>query len=160
MTRSPVGTWRRVWCYRQFVPKVPPQHWLIKSEPRIFCWAQLARDGKTRWDGVRNCEARNNLRAMRSGDLCLFCHSNAGEEVVGIAKVVKEAYADRTAPGEEWSVVEVAPHKAIRAPVSLDTIKRDPDLAEMALLKRSRISVLPVTTNQFEHILKLGKTKL
>jgi len=142
------------------VPKAPLQHWLIKTEPSKYCWAQFEKDGKTRWDGVRNCEARNNLRAMKTGDLCLFCHSSADEEVVGIAKVVTEAYPDRTAPGEEWRVVEVAPHKAIRAPVSLDTIKKDPDLTEMALLKRSRISVLPVTTNQFEHILKLGRTKL
>ena len=139
--------------------KAAPQHWLIKTEPFKYSWAHLKGDGKTRWDGVRNCEARNNLRAMKSGDLCLFYHLNAREEVVGIAKVVKEAYADRTAPGEDWSVVEVVPHKAIRAPVSLDTIKRDPDLSEMALLNRSRISVVPVTKDQFEHILKLGKTK-
>ena len=142
------------------MPKAPVSHWLIKSEPFKYSWAQLEKDKKTRWDGVRNFEARNNLRAMKVGDLCLFYHSNEGKEVVGVAKVVKEAYSDPTAPDEDWSVVDVSPHKSMRAPVSLETIKSDPDLVEMALLKRSRLSVVPVTKSQFEHILKLGKTKV
>ena len=89
-------------------------YWLMKSEPFKYPWEQLVRDGSTYWDGVRNYEARNNLAAMKKGDLALFYHSNEGKEVVGIAKVVKEAYPDPTAPGEEWSVVDVAPHKPLK----------------------------------------------
>lgn len=136
------------------------QHWLIKSEPFKYSWAQLEKDGRTLWEGVRNFEARNNLRAMRVGDLCLFYHSNEGKEVVGIAKVVREHYPDPTAPDEDWSVVDIAPHKALKVPVSLDVIKGEEALGEMALLKRSRLSVVPVTPEQFAHILKLAKTKV
>lgn len=145
--------------YRGPVPKSPIQTWLIKSEPFKYSWAQLEKGGQTFWDGVRNFEARNNLRAMRPGDLCLFYHSNEGKEVVGIAKVVKEAYPDPTAPDEDWSVVDVAPHKPLKVPVGLDLIKSDPSLSEMQLLKRSRLSVVPVDKPHFDHILKLGKTK-
>lgn len=141
------------------MPKAPLQHWLIKSEPFKYSWAQLEKDGSTFWDGVRNFEARNNLRAMRVGDLCLFYHSNEGKEVVGIAKVAKEAYADPTAPGEDWSVVDVKPHKPFKAPVSLEVIKSEPGLVEMQMLKRSRLSVVPVDKAHFDLILKLGKTK-
>ncbi|MFO0555269.1 MAG: EVE domain-containing protein [Polyangiaceae bacterium] len=139
---------------------VARQHWLIKSEPFKYSWAQLEKDGVTLWEGVRNFEARNNLRAMQIGDLCLFYHSNEGKEVVGIAKVVKEAYADPTSPGEDWSVVEVAPVKSLKAAVQLETIKSEPALKEMALLKRARLSVVPVTKAEFDHILKLGRTKV
>jgi predicted RNA-binding protein with PUA-like domain len=142
------------------VPKAPAQHWLIKSDASKYSWAQLERDGRTFWDGVRNFEARNFLRAMKMGDLCLFYHSNEGKDVVGVAKVVKEAYPDPTAPEEDWSVIDLAPHKAFKAPVPLDVIKSDPELTEMALLKRSRLSVVPVTKTQFDHILKLARTKV
>ncbi len=141
------------------MPKAPVQHWLIKSEPFKYSWAQLEKDGRTLWDGVRNFEARNNLRAMREGDLCLFYHSNEGKDVVGIARVVRAAYPDPTAPGEDWSVVDVAPHKPLKLAVALDLIKSEPDLSEMQLLKRSRLSVVPVEKSHFDLILKLGKTK-
>lgn len=141
------------------VPKAPVQHWLIKSEPFKYSWAQLEKDGRTLWDGVRNFEARNNLRAMKEGDLCLFYHSNEGKDVVGIARVVRAAYPDPTAPGEDWSVVDVAPHKPLKLAVALDLIKSEPSLSEMQLLKRSRLSVVPVEKSHFDLILKLGKTK-
>ena len=141
------------------VPKAPVQHWLIKSEPFKYSWAQLEKDGRTLWDGVRNFEARNNLRAMKEGDLCLFYHSNEGRDVVGIARVVRAAYPDPTAPGEDWSVVDVAPHKPLKLAVALDLIKSEPSLSEMQLLKRSRLSVVPVEKSHFDLILKLGKTK-
>lgn len=136
------------------------QHWLIKSEPSKYAWAQLVRDGKTQWEGVRNFEARNNLRAMKTGDLCLYYHSTDGKDVVGIARVIKEAYPDPTAPGEDWSVVEVEPVSPIKLPVTLDDIKSDAALVDIQLLKRSRLSVVPVSKIHFDHILKLGKTRL
>jgi predicted RNA-binding protein with PUA-like domain len=137
-----------------------PQHFLVKSEPYKFSWADLVRDGRAVWDGVRNFEARNNLRAMRPGDLLLFYHSNEGKEVVGVAEVVKAAYPDPTAPGEDWSVVDVAPRCALQKPVTLAAIKATPALAEMGLLRRSRLSVVPVTAAEFTRILKMGKTTL
>jgi len=146
--------------YGPAVPKAPQQHWLIKSEPAKYSWAQLEKDGRTLWDGVRNFEARNHMRAMKEGDYCFFYHSNEGKELVGVVKVIKEAYADPTSPEEDWSVVDVAPVKPLRSPVSLDVIKSDPELTEMALLKRSRLSVVPVTKPQFDHILKLARTKV
>lgn len=142
------------------VPKAPPQTFLIKSEPGKYSWAQLERDKRTTWDGVRNFEARNTLRSMKVGDLCLFYHSNDGKDVVGIAKVLQEAYPDPTAPGEDWSAVDVGPLKALKAPVPLDVIKSDPELADIALIKRSRLSVVAISKQHFDYILKLGKTKL
>lgn len=136
-----------------------PQFWLIKSEPTKYSYAQLEKDKKTVWDGVRNFEARNSLRAMKKGDLVLFYHSTEGKEIVAIAKVVTEAYPDPTAPGEDWSVVEVAPVRPLKEVVPLDVIRADPALSDMALLKRSRLSVVPVTKPQFDHVLALGKTK-
>lgn len=139
---------------------MPRQHWLIKSEPSQYSWPQLVRDGKTMWEGVRNFEARNNLRGMKAGDLCLYYHSNDGKEIVGIARVAREAYPDPTAPAEDWSVVDVEPVAPIKQPVSLDDIKGDPALTDIALLKRSRLSVVPVSKEHFDHILQLGKTRL
>ncbi len=132
----------------------------MKSEPNKYSFAQLEKDGRTSWDGVRNFEARNNLRAMKKGDLVLFYHSNEGKEIVGIAKVVGEARPDPTAPEEDWSVVDIAPVKTVKEPVPLDVVKSDPDLADIALLKRSRLSVVPISKEHFDHILKLGKTKV
>jgi len=134
--------------------------WLAKSEPFKYPWAQLVADKRTAWEGVRNFEARNNLRAMKKGDLVLFYHSNEGKEIVGIAKVAKEAYADPTATEGDWSVVDLAPLKPLRAPVSLAAIKADKQLANMSLLRRSRLSVVPVTSAEFERILTLGSTQL
>lgn len=137
-----------------------PAYFLVKSEPDTYSFADLIRDKRTRWDGVRNFEARNNLRAMKAGDLLLFYHSGAGKEVVGVARVVKEAYPDPGAAGEDWSAVDVEPVKGFASPVTLASIKDDASLAEMVLLKRSRLSVVPVSAAQFKRILALGKTKL
>jgi len=137
-----------------------PSHWLVKSEPYKYPFDALVKDKRTTWDGVRNFEARNNLRAMQKGDLLLYYHSNEGKEIVGIAKVARTAYADPTAEDGDWSVVDIAPVKALAAPVALDTIRNDKKLASMQLLKRSRLSVVPVTPAEFERVLELGKTKL
>jgi predicted RNA-binding protein with PUA-like domain len=135
-------------------------YWLVKSEPFKYSFAQLVHEKRTTWDGVRNYEARNNLRAMKKGDLLLFYHSNEGKEVVGVARVLREAYPDPSAPDEDWSVVDVAPVVALKAPVGLEAIRADPALADIALLKRSRLSVVPVSKAHFDYILALGRTKL
>jgi predicted RNA-binding protein with PUA-like domain len=136
-----------------------PRYWLVKSEPFKYSYADLVRDGKTRWDGVRNFEARNALRAMKAGELALYYHSNEGREVVGIIRVITEAYPDPTAPSDEdWSVVDFAPVKQMKAPVSLDQIRGDPGLVDIALLRRSRLSVVPVSSDHFMRILEMGKT--
>lgn len=137
-----------------------PAYWLMKSEPNVYPFDKLVKEGRTYWDGVRNFEARNNLRAMKEGDLAFFYHSNIGKEIVGIARIVKEAYPDPTAPGEDWSVVDIAPVKPMKKPVSLATMKQDASLQTMALLRRSRLSVVPVTMAEFAHILELGETEL
>ena len=137
-----------------------PNHWLVKSEPYKYSFEALVKDGQTSWDGVRNFEARNNLRAMKRGDLLLFYHSNEGKAVGGVAKVAREAYPDETAEDGDWSVVDVSPVKALASPVSLDVIRTDKALANMQLLRRSRLSVVPVTPEEFRRILELGKTKL
>ena len=135
-------------------------HWLVKSEPSTYSWQRFTTEKKAVWDGVRNFEARNNLRAMKKGDLVLFYHSNEGKEVVGIASVAKEAYADPTATEGDWSVVELIPKKALSVPVTLAQCKADKKLAEFALVKKSRISVVPATPEEFARVLELGKTKL
>lgn len=137
-----------------------PAHFLIKSEPDKYAFAKLVVDKRTTWDGVRNFEARNNLRAMKAGDLLLYYHSNEGKEIVGVAKVVRAAYADPTAKDGDWSAVDIAPVKALTTPVTLATIREDEKLAEMQLLRRSRLSVVPVTPAEFKRVLELGKTKL
>ncbi len=135
-------------------------YWLIKSEPYKYSFAQLLTDKRAVWDGVRNYEARNNLRAMKKGDLLLFYHSNEGKAVVGIARVAVEAYPDPSAQGEDWSAIDVEPVLALKSPVELEVIRSDPFLADIALLKRSRLSVVPVSPTHFDHVLALGKTKL
>ncbi len=141
-------------------PIMARQHWLIKSEPIKYSFAQLVREERTTWDGVRNFEARAALRAMKEGDLALFYHSNEGKCIVGVARIVREAFPDPTAGDEDWSAVEISPVAPLKQPVSLDTIRGDPALSDMALLKRARLSVLAVTGPHFERILELGKTKL
>lgn len=136
------------------------QHFLIKSEPDVYSFADLIRDGRAVWDGVRNYEARNNLRAMKRGDRLLFYHSNIGKEVVGIAEVAKTAYPDPTAPGEDWSVVEVTPLCAMKKPVTLEAIRNEPKLKDINLVRKGRISVVPVTSAEFTQVLKMGATKL
>jgi predicted RNA-binding protein with PUA-like domain len=133
-------------------------HWLVKSEPTTYSWEQLAKDGRTVWDGVRNPLARQHLAAMRKGDLVFFYHSGVGKDVVGIARVVREAYPDPKTP-EQWLAVDLEPVKALTQPVSLAAIKADAKLAGLALVKQSRLSVLPVSAPHFERILALGKTQ-
>lgn len=136
------------------------RHWLMKSEPFKYPWSQLVKDGQTYWDGVRNYEARNNLAAMKKGDLALFYHSNEGKEVVGVVEVVKEAHPDPTSDDPAWVVVDVVPRQALTTPVTLATIKSDPELKEIQLIRRSRLSVVPLSPAEFDRILVLGKTKL
>jgi predicted RNA-binding protein with PUA-like domain len=134
-------------------------YWLIKSEPDVFSWTQLVKDQQARWDGVRSYEARNNLRAMKLGDLALFYHSNIGKEIVGIARIKKTFYQDPTTT-EDWSAVDIEPVVALTNHVTLPTMKENSKLAEMALLKKSRLSVSPVLPQEFEEILKMSKTTL
>ena len=133
------------------------QFWLVKSEPSSYSWADLVRDGKTAWTGVRNFTARNNLRAMGKGDAVLYYHSVTEKAVVGIAKVVREAYPDSTAKEGDWSAVDLAAEKPLANPVALDEIKQNPKLKEMALLRLSRLSVQPVTSAQFEEIVRMAR---
>jgi predicted RNA-binding protein with PUA-like domain len=134
-------------------------HWLIKSEPYKFSFDQLVADGRAVWDGVRNFEARNNLRAMKKGDLCLYYHSNEGKAVVGVARVSREAYPDPTAEGEDWSVVEVEPVRPLARPVELEELRASKVLAKMMMLRRPRLSVVPVTDEEFAAVLELSKKK-
>jgi len=135
-------------------------YWLVKSEPSVYSWERFVKEKRTLWDGVRSFEARNNLRAMKKGDTLLYYHSNEGKEIVGIAKVTKEAYADPTAEEGDWSAVGVAPVKKLAKAVDLATIKAHPLLSKMALVKKSRISVVPVTDAELKAVLKLAETKL
>lgn len=132
----------------------------MKSEPFKYSWDRLVKDGKTYWDGVRSYEARNNLVAMKKGDLALYYHSNEGKEVVGIAEIVGEAYPDPTAEDPRWVVVDVAPVIPFTLPVTLATIKADSNLPDIALVRRGRLSVVPMTPTEFRYIAKLGKTKV
>lgn len=134
-------------------------YWLIKSEPFKYSWEQFLKDKQTFWDGVRNYAARNNLRAMKKGDLALWYHSNEGLEIVGIAKVVKEAYPDPTIDDPTWSAVDFVPHKTLKQPVSLATIKADKRLQNMALVRLGRLSVQPVTAEEYAIILDLAGMK-
>ena len=131
-------------------------HWLVKSEPEAYSWDTFVKDGRTAWTGVRNFQARNNLRAMKKGDLVAFYHSVTDKQVVGLAKVDKEAYPDATAKEGDWSCVDLVPAKPLKQPVTLAAIKADKTLSEMALLKQSRLSVTPLTEPQFERLLKLA----
>ena len=135
-------------------------YWLVKSEPEAYSWDTFVKEKRTAWTGVRNFQARNNLRAMKRGDLVLFYHSVSDKQVVGIARVEKEAYADRTAREGDWSCVDLAPVKPLSKPVTLEAIKADRALANMALLKQSRLSVTALTADEFRDVLKLGETKL
>jgi predicted RNA-binding protein with PUA-like domain len=132
------------------------RHWLVKSEPSAYSWADLLREKRTAWTGVRNFQARNNLRAMKKGDLVFFYQSVTDPAVMGISKVVKEAYADATAAERDWSCVDLAAVKALPSPVTLKEIKEEPSLAEVSLINQSRLSVMPVTAKEFGQILKLG----
>jgi len=133
-------------------------YWLVKSEPSKYSWEQFEKDKQTFWDGVRNYAARNHLKSMKKGDQVLFYHSNEGLEIVGIAKVAKEAYQDPTTDDEAWVVVDLKPYKRIKKPVSLEQVKADKRLANMALVRLGRLSVQPVTENEWNIIMEMGGT--
>ena len=138
----------------------PARHyWLVKSEPFKYSWDKLVKDGGTFWDGVRNYQARNNLQAMKKGDRVLFYHSNEGLEVVGIAEVSREHYPDPTVPDPRWVVVDIKPLKPFKRPVTLAEMKSDKRLADLSLIRQSRLSVCPVTAAEWKVILALGDTK-
>ena len=132
-------------------------YWLVKSEPSSYSWEQFNKDKQTRWDGVRNYAARNHLKAMKKGDEVLFYHSREGVEIVGIAKVSKEYYQDPTTEDENWVSVDIKPVRKLKKPVSLNEIKADPRLSSMALVKLGRLSVQPVTDDEWKIIMELEK---
>jgi predicted RNA-binding protein with PUA-like domain len=133
------------------------QYWLVKQEPTAYSWDQFVVDGKTDWTGVRNFQARNNLRSMKAGDQVLFYHSVNGKAVVGIAVVSREAFPDPTATSGDWSAVEIKPVRPVNPPVTLEKIKSDPALAQIPLLRQARLSVMSLSKNEFEGVLGLTK---
>jgi len=132
------------------------QYWLVKSEPETYSWANLVRDQRTDWTGVRNYAARINLNAMRPGDAVLFYHSGESKSIVGVAQVTKPAFPDTTADEPGWVAVELAPMKPLSAPLTLAQIKADATLKAMELVRQSRLSVSPVRPAEFKRVLKLG----
>ncbi len=133
--------------------------WLVKSEPSKYSWEQFVQDKQTSWDGVRNYTARNNLKAMKKGDEVFFYHSNEGLEIIGIAKVVKEAYQDPTTDDTNWVVIDLKPVKKLKKPVSLVAIKAEKRLADIALVRLGRLSVSPVTDEEWNIILEMAGMK-
>jgi predicted RNA-binding protein with PUA-like domain len=131
-------------------------HWLVKSEPHKYSWEQFNKDGRAVWDGVRNFAARNNLRAMKTGDLVFFYHSNEGKDIVGIAKVIKESYQDPTTDDTNWLVVDIAPVESLKNPVSLAQIKAEPALEGIELVRLGRLSVSAVKKEEFDKILQMS----
>jgi predicted RNA-binding protein with PUA-like domain len=136
------------------------KYWLVKQEPEAYSWSNFVNDGQTEWDGVRNYQARNNLRSMSKGDLVFYYHSVKGKEVVGVATVIREAYSDPSAKEGDWSAVDLKPVKPLKETVSLEKIKADQQLSEILLLKNSRLSVMPISAEHFARILELGATSL
>jgi len=135
------------------------QFWLVKQEPSKYSWQQFVDEKETYWDGVRNYQARNNLQAMKKGDRVLFYHSVVGKEIKGIARVTRESYPDPTTDDPAWVVVDLKPVKPMKVPVTLEQIKSHAKLREMALVKQSRLSVIPLTPAEFKIILELGETQ-
>jgi predicted RNA-binding protein with PUA-like domain len=131
-------------------------YWLVKSEPFKYSWAKFNEDKRTFWDGVRNYQARNNLKGMKEGDLVLFYHSNEGMCVVGIAKVLREFYQDPTTDDTNWVVVDLAPVETLKNPVTLSQIKGDEYLKDISLVRQGRLSVMPLKAAEFDRILELG----
>ena len=131
-------------------------HWLVKSEPFKYSWEKFNEEGRTFWDGVRNYQARNNLREMKEGDLVLFYHSNEGKNVVGIAKVVKEFYQDPTTDDKNWVVVDLVPFQSLKNPVTLEQIKAEASLKDVSLVKQGRLSVMPLKATEFDKILEMA----
>ncbi|MGI8964742.1 MAG: EVE domain-containing protein [Limisphaerales bacterium] len=135
-------------------------YWLVKSEPESYSWQKFLAEKKTAWTGVRNFQARNNLRAMKRGDLVFFYHSVTEKQIVGVAKVEKEFYPDATASEGDWSCVDLVPVKTLKKPVTLEEIKTDKILKEMPLFRQSRLSVTPLTETQFKRVLEMAETKV
>ncbi len=131
-------------------------HWLLKSEPHKYSWDMMVRDGRTHWDGVRNHQAAINLKAMKVGDTAFFYHSNEGKEIVGIVKIVKTAYPDPGDPTGRFVMVDVAPVKPVKTFVTLAQMKAEPRLADLALIRQSRLSVVPVSDEHWDIILKMA----
>ncbi|PIB35678.1 ubiquinol-cytochrome C reductase [Reichenbachiella sp. 5M10] len=131
-------------------------YWLIKTEPNTYSWDDFVKRGRDHWDGVRNYAARKHMMEMQRGDLALFYHSVKEKSIVGIAKVVKEHYPDPTTDDQRWVVVDLVPERALDVPVSLDTVKNDVRLSQMVLVHNARLSVQPVTPQEFEVISTLG----
>jgi len=136
-------------------PQRTRRYWMVKQEPSAYSWETFVRDGGTAWTGVRNPQARLNLRAMREGDRVFFYHSVLGKEVVGIAKVVREAYPDPAAP--DWAAVDLAPVRPLKKAVTLAQIKGNPQLKEIPLVRQSRLSVIPLSVDEFERILAMSQ---
>ena len=132
------------------------KHWLVKQEPDAYSWDQFVRDKGTSWTGVRNFQARNNLRAMKKGDEVFYYHSVTGKSVVGTARVVREAYGDPTAEDGDWSCVDLIPRQAFPTPVTLEEIKANPALRDIALLRQSRLSVMPLTPAEADTLRRMG----
>ena len=139
--------------------KTPPKAsglWMVKQEPETYSWDDFVRDGKTDWTGVRNFQARNNLRNMKVGDRVLFYHSGTGKCVVGIAEVAKAAYPDPTANDPQWVAVDLKPIKPLKGEVPLAAIRYNPKLSNLPLIRQSQLSVMPLTKDEFEVIVKMG----
>jgi predicted RNA-binding protein with PUA-like domain len=134
------------------------QYWLVKQEPEAYSWAQLLEEKRTAWTGIRNFQARNHLRQMKTGDQVLFYHSVSEKRIVGLARVAREAYPDPTATDGDWSAVDLAPLRSLPHPVTLETIKQTKELASLPLLRQSRLSVMPLARTAFEQLLALGKS--
>jgi predicted RNA-binding protein with PUA-like domain len=131
-------------------------YWLVKSEPVKYSWEKFNKEGRTFWDGVRNYQARNNLKLMKEGDLVMWYHSNDGKEVVGIARVVKEFYQDPTTDDANWVVVDLEPVESLKTPVTLEQIKADERLKDIGLVRQGRLSVMGMTREEFDRIVELG----
>lgn len=136
------------------------QYWLVKQEPEDYSWADFVKDGKTAWTGVRNFQARNHLRTMKPGDLVLYYHSGAEKQIVGMAQVSRAAYPDPTAAEGDWSCVDLTPIKALKESLTLATIKADKSLCQLALVRQGRLSVMPVSGEQFARLLALAQTRI
>lgn len=132
-------------------------YWMVKQEPDSYSWDDFVKDGKTDWTGVRNYQARNNLRDMKVGDKVLFYHSNIGKEVVGIAKVTKAAFPDPTADDDKWVAVELSPVKPLKKTVGLAQMKENLALNDLKLIRQSQLSVMPVTKDEFDEILSMAR---
>lgn len=134
-------------------------YWMVKQEPETYSWEDLVKDGRTDWTGVRNYQARNNLRTMKTGDRVLFYHSGKEKAVVGVAEVAKAAYVDPTADDEQWVAVDLKPVKPFKNPVPLAAIRYDKRLSDLPLIRQSQLSVMPLTKDEFDTILATGEGK-